>query len=58
VPTYMVLGLASAYVRLASPYLPAAVLRFDGQLVRRLLVASAASVIGIYIFVRIFVQYA
>ena len=58
VPTYMVLGLASAYVRLASPYLPAAALRFDGQLVGRLLVASAASVVGIYIFVRIFVQYA
>jgi hypothetical protein len=57
VPTYMVLGLATAYVRLASEHLPAPVLRFDAPLVRRLILASVASLVGIYVFIRIFVRY-
>jgi O-antigen ligase len=57
VPTYMVLGLGAAYLRLASAYLPAPVLPFSGQLALRVVAASAASVVGIYVFVRVFAQY-
>ena len=57
VPTYMVLGLATAYLRLVSAHLRAPVLRFNGQLVLRLVAASAASLVGIYVFVRVFARY-
>jgi O-antigen ligase len=57
VPTYMTLGLATAYVRLSSDHLPAPVLRFNGQLVQRLILVSLASMVGIYVFVRVFVRY-
>jgi O-antigen ligase len=57
VPTYMVLGLATAYIRLASPYRSLPVLPFNGRLILGLILVSAASLVGIYVFVRVFVQY-
>jgi O-antigen ligase len=57
VPTYMVLGLGTAYIRLASVHLPAPVLRFNGQLLLWLGVVSALSLVGIKVFVNVFVQY-
>ncbi len=38
VPTYLVLGLANAYLRFANPYPQSACPRFDGALVRRFVV--------------------
>jgi len=57
VPTYMVLGLATAYIRLASIHRPSAVLPFNGRLVLGLVLVSTVSLVGIYVFVRIYVQY-
>src|SRR5262249_52301436 len=57
VPTYLTLGLAAAYLRLANvrPTLP--LLRVSPWLVRRLLLVSAASVVGIYCYIRVFARY-
>jgi O-antigen ligase len=56
-PTYMVLGLAAAYVRLTSAYWPTPVVRFDARLAVNLVLVSVLSLVGIYLFVRVFVQY-
>jgi hypothetical protein len=56
-PTYLVFGLTAAYLRLAGAGLALPPLRFDRRLVRRLLLASAAALVLIYLFVRTFVRW-
>jgi O-antigen ligase len=56
-PTYMVLGLASACVRLTSASWPTPVVRCDARLAVNLVLVSVASLVGIYLFIRVFVQY-
>jgi hypothetical protein len=56
VPTYMILGLATVYVRAAVPS-GAGLLHWDWTLVKRLLVVGFLVLAGLYMFVRIFAQF-
>ncbi len=59
VPTYLVLGLASAYLACAAPHhLTVALPRFDGVAVRRLAVLSVGFLGSLYVFVRVFIRWA
>lgn len=53
IPTYLLLGLSSVYVRLATGHLPEPVLRFDTRLLGRLAAASAATVAAVYLYLRV-----
>jgi len=55
--TYVVLGIAGAYLRIAEPRASIAALRFDSSFVQRMLVVGAACVIGFYVFVRVMVRW-
>jgi O-antigen ligase len=55
-PTYMYLGLATAYVRLAGEASAAPAVRWDGWLVRRLALVSLAFLAVTYVFVRTFIH--
>jgi len=57
VPTYMVLGLVTAYLRVAAVYPALALPRFDWHVVRRLSMASVGFVAASYVFVRVFVRW-
>jgi hypothetical protein len=52
-PTYMLLGLATAYMRFAGVYLPPTLTRLNGPLVRHVLLATILFVIALYLFIRI-----
>src|SRR5204863_8486378 len=57
-PTYIVLGLAAAYGRM-NPCLPAPPpLRFNASVMGRFAVAGFAFLVGIYVFVRLFINWA
>ena len=57
VPTYLVLGLAAAYLELARTERPLPALRFNGLLARRLALGSAVFLVFAYVFVRTFVNW-
>lgn len=57
VPTYMVFGLATAYVRLASAPGRAPVVRLNGRLGLTLALASLAYLASLYVFVRMFARF-
>src|SRR5262249_9768988 len=52
VPTYMVLALATAYLRLVVSVPPLPDTRFDRRLVRRLVLVSIAFVMATYLYVK------
>ncbi|HVX15443.1 MAG TPA: O-antigen ligase family protein [Pirellulales bacterium] len=54
VPTYLMLGLASAYLALAHTRPPFVGTQFDGKLVKRVLLYSIVFLITVYVFVRVF----
>jgi putative inorganic carbon (hco3(-)) transporter len=56
-PTYVVLGIAAAYLRMAEPRSSIAPLRFDSAFVKRLLVVGVMCVVGLYLFVRVMVRF-
>jgi putative inorganic carbon (HCO3(-)) transporter len=56
-PTYLVLGIAAAYLRMAEPLCSIAPLRFDSPFFQRLFVVGLACLIGLYLFVRIMVRF-
>jgi O-antigen ligase len=53
VPTYLLVGLAAAFVQLADPYFPYTLTRLNGRLARQVIVASVICVVGHYLFIRI-----
>jgi O-antigen ligase len=53
VPTYMTLGLATAYFRLAAPAVPKLVPKFSARLLGRLAAASGGVLVALYVFVRV-----
>ena len=53
IPTYIVLGLASIYVRLTENELGVPVARLDARLMRRLVVVSAAFVVAAQVVIRL-----
>jgi hypothetical protein len=53
VPTYMVLGLATAYVQIAGGQAQPLPLRFDSRFLKRLAVAGVAFIAFIYVFIRV-----
>ena len=57
VPTYMVLGMATVYLRFTDRYQPLPVPRLNLKLVGQLTVVSVVSLIGIYLFTRTFAQF-
>lgn len=57
VPTYMILGLAAVGLRLAEWYGLPVVPRFNAQLVKRVVLASASFIAGTYIFIRVFAHW-
>jgi hypothetical protein len=52
VPTYAILGLATAYVRIAATHPPVPMPRFDAALVLRMLALSAATVVAFRFYVQ------
>ena len=56
-PTYMVLGIVAAYLRIAEPGASIAPLRFDETFLKRMLVVGVACLVGLYLFVRIMVRW-
>jgi hypothetical protein len=56
-PTYLFLGLATAYVRTAGDYLGSPVLQLDGRLALRLILASMSALIIMYLYIRISVNF-
>jgi O-antigen ligase len=56
-PTYMVLALASMYSSVAGNNQVLPKMELNGRLIGRLIVVSLATMIGIYVFVRVFVRY-
>lgn len=56
-PTYLVIGLGCVYTRLAAPADPRLRPRFDGRLIRKLLLVSTLFLAGIYLFVRLFANW-
>ena len=57
VPTYAMLGLATVVILLADPEPPVRDSRLDGRLVRRLFVASALFLAGLFLYVRMSVRW-
>jgi O-antigen ligase len=57
VPTFLVVGLAAAYLRLVEGHLPLPELKFDQRLARKLAFASVAFVVATYVFVRTFARW-
>lgn len=57
VPTYMIIGLGTAYIRLASRGVRWPGLGFDMRLAQRLVLASAAMLAATYLFVRVFARW-
>jgi O-antigen ligase len=55
--TYLVLGLAVAFVGMAGDASPRIAFRFDGPFVRRVGLVSAVFLVGIYVYVRLFVRW-
>jgi O-antigen ligase len=56
-PTYMVLGLATVYLRLTSKYQAIRVQCFDGKLCRQMVLVSGTVLAGFYLFVRVFARF-
>ncbi len=56
-PTYMVLGVAAAYVRLTADAVPSTHVRFDGALARRLGLISCLVFVTAYIYIRLMVHW-
>ena len=56
-PTYIVLGIVGAYLRIAEPGASIAPLRFDGAFLQRLLGVGVACIVGFYLFVRLMVRW-
>lgn len=57
VPTYMILGLATVYLRITPVYPRSPQLRLNQQLVGRMLALSVAFILVSYVFVRLFVRW-
>jgi hypothetical protein len=57
VPTYMLLGLATVYVSMASAYVPDFRVSLDRRLLLEVIAASVCVLVGLYVFVRFSVQY-
>ncbi|MBV9122521.1 MAG: hypothetical protein JO112_04035 [Planctomycetes bacterium] len=55
-PTYLILGLGAAYLRVAAAEGSSVPQRFDFRLVRRLVVLSVAVLLGLYVFDTVFIQ--
>jgi O-antigen ligase len=53
VPTFLIIGVASACARLAAARVPWAISPFDGRSLRRLVVVSLVVLVGHYVFVRL-----
>lgn len=58
IPTYVMLGLASVYVRMTPSWPPPPPLRLDGKALGRVALAGVAFLIATYVFVRLFVNWA
>jgi len=58
VPTYLVLGLAAAFPSVSAATPPPALPQFSLRLYSRLLAGSAVFLIGIYVFIRVFIRWA
>jgi putative inorganic carbon (HCO3(-)) transporter len=56
VPTYLIAGLATSYVRLAAPALAFKLPSFDGRLLRRLVAGQAAMIAFTYLFIKVSVR--
>jgi O-antigen ligase len=57
VPTFLILGLATAFLNLIAARAPALGIRWDGRLVRRLAVAAAVFLLGTYTLVRLLARW-
>ncbi len=57
VPTYMILALAAAYLRMTPVHPPLPNARFSLRLVPRIVGLSAAFLIGLHVFVRVFIHW-
>jgi O-antigen ligase len=57
VPTYTVLGLAAVYLQMVVTSPPVPPLRFDGQLLKRMLLMSVIFLAVLFVFVRLFVRW-
>jgi O-antigen ligase len=57
VPTYMVLGLASVYIPAAGIRPPLTMLHLSPKLALRLLAVGFFTLVGVYLFVRVFAKY-
>jgi O-antigen ligase len=58
VPTYLMLGLAAAYLQVTPAWPPLPALRFNGRVVGRLAIASVGFLAFTYVFIRIFLRWA
>jgi O-antigen ligase len=56
-PTFTILGLATVYLRIGATHPPLPPLRFDLKLVRRLAGVSVLFMGGVYVFVRLFINW-
>ncbi len=56
-PTYTVLGLGTVYLRAAATEPPLPRVRFDGRLLKRMVIASAVFLAVLYVFVRAFIHW-
>jgi O-antigen ligase len=54
VTTYMVLGLVTAFMHVATIYTPALAVRIDTRLVQRMALSSVGLLLALYMFVRVF----
>ncbi len=56
-PTYTILGLGTVYLQAAATEPPLPHVRFDGRLVKRMIVFSGIFLVVLYIFVRVFIHW-
>jgi O-antigen ligase len=56
-PTYTILGLATVFPQTATTEPPLPRMRFDGRLVKRMIVASGIFLMVLYVFVRVFIHW-
>jgi hypothetical protein len=57
VPTYMMLGLVTAYGRIIADQTESLPLEFDSWLVKRLAVGSVCFLVAMYVFIRVAVHF-
>lgn len=57
VPTFMILGLATAYPRICPTYPPVPLVRFDGKLIGQIALLSIGYLAFMYAFIRVFIRW-